>query len=155
MCIRDRDETIDPIEYVTSLNSELDRRLEEVQRREEEVKELQTLLHQQSETRDESGVAIGAAAIAEMVDSDELIREERAKLKQMQTDWEERFREGEITASLERAKLSRERRELAQRNAELEEQLVHFRRESDQSRKAGVSGSRRWLAKLGLSDNKE
>ncbi|NND96353.1 MAG: hypothetical protein HKN47_03365, partial [Pirellulaceae bacterium] len=142
----------DPVAYVHQLNAELDRRLDEVQRRESEVKELQALLQQQSETRDCSGVAIGAAAIAELVEGDELIREEREKLQSLQAQWEERFRESEITASLERAKLSRERRELALKNAELEEQLVHFRRESEETRALGGGTSRRWMAKLGLTD---
>ena len=81
-----------------------------------------------------------------------MVREEREKIREIQQDWEARFRESEIAASLERARISRERRALSLKNAELEEQLIHFRRESEENRKAGISGSRRWLAKLGLHD---
>ena len=59
----------------------------------------------------------------------------------------------EIEASLERAKLSRERQELAKKQAELEEQLEHLRREARHKDEGGSSSSRRWLVKLGLSDD--
>ena len=48
-----------------------------------------------------------------MIDENELVVQERERLQMLQVEWEEKFREGEIQASLERAKLSRERQELA------------------------------------------
>lgn len=143
-------EPIDPIQFVEQLNEEFERTREELNRRDEEVGELRCLLQQQSETR-ENGTAIGAAAIAGMIDTDELVQEERARLQQLQEEWEEKFRKGEIEASLERAKLSRERMELARKNSELEERLEHLERENRHVEQSGPS-SRRWLAKLGLSD---
>ena len=98
-------------------------------------------------------MAIGAAAIAEMIDSDELVQQERERLQLLQAEWEEKFRQGEIEASLERAKLSRERQELAKKQAELEEQLEHARRESRHANENGSASKRRWLVKLGLSDD--
>ena len=145
------DEIIDPIQYVEELQNELDRRDKEVERREQQVQELQYLLDQQSETR-EGGIAIGAAAITEMYDTDELVRDERERLQQMQEEWEEKFRQAEIEASLERAKLSRERQEVASKLADLEEQLAHAKRESRHSTTDDGAGSRRWLAKLGLAE---
>lgn len=136
----------DPAGYVEQLHREM-------QRRDEEINELRCLLEQQGGAR-EGDVAIGAAAIAQMVDSDELVQEERRRLQQLQAEWEEKFRQGEIAASLERAKLSRERQELARKNEELEEQLAHLRREC-RSVEAGGGPSRRWLAKLGLSEAEE
>ncbi len=86
----------------------------EIDRRDQEIAELKSIVEQQSNTRE--GLAIGAAAIAQMIDSDELVRNEREKLAAIQKEWESKLREAEIEMSLERAKLSRER-------AELEEQL--------------------------------
>ena len=145
------DENIDPIQYVEELQNELDRRDKEVERREQQIQELQHLLDQQSETR-EGGIAIGAAAITEMYDADELVRDERERLQRMQEEWEEKFRQAEIEASLERAKLSRERQEVASKLADLEEQLAHAKRESRYSMTDEGAGSRRWLAKLGLAE---
>ena len=108
---------------------ELDRRDEELKERSQQIRELQSLLDQQSETRD-GGIAIGAAAITQMFDADELVRDERERLQQMQEEWEDKFRQAEIEASLERAKLSRERQELAKKMSELEEQLAHAKREA-------------------------
>lgn len=121
----------------------------EVEASDREVAELRQLLEQQSQTCD-GGVAIGAAAIAEMIDDDELIQQERARLQQLQKEWEEKFREGEIEASLERAKLSRERQEVARQKVELEVQLERLHRELKDS--DGGGSTRRWLTKLGLSD---
>ncbi len=121
-------------------------------KREDEVHELRCLLDHQSETRD-GGIAIGAAAIAGMIDEDQLVVQERERLQMLQAEWEEKFRQGEIQASLERAKLSRERLELANTKADLEEQLEHFRRESRQRQENDSGSTRKWLAKLGLSDD--
>jgi predicted nucleic acid-binding Zn-ribbon protein len=141
-----------PIEFVERLSSELERLAAELAKREDEAHELRCLLDDQSETRD-GGIAIGAAAIAGMIDENELVVQERLRLQMLQAEWEERFRQGEIKASLERAKLSRERQELAKTQADLEEKLEHFRRESRHSQETGSGTSRRWLAKLGLNDD--
>jgi hypothetical protein len=60
------------------------------------------------------------------------------------------MREAEITASLERAKLSRERQELAKHQAELDEELAHLRREFRHQGDTKDTANRRWLVKLGL-----
>ncbi|MGB7348146.1 MAG: hypothetical protein WBD20_28235 [Pirellulaceae bacterium] len=140
-----------PTEYVSQLNEALQRALHEVEKRDEELVELREALEDGGSTP-RSAIENGTAAIEDLVDVDALIRDERERLQNQQREWEERFRETEIAASLERAKLSRERRELGRKNAELEEQLIHFRRESEMDQKSGGKGSRRWLAMLGLSD---
>ncbi len=119
----------------------------EIERREQEITELKSIIEQQSNTRE--GVAIGAAAIAQMIDSDELVLAEREKLAAIQKEWEAKLREAEIEMSLERAKLSRER-------AELEERL----RKPDAVKPASTETSssadgkpvRRWLEHLGLRE---
>lgn len=156
------EDSFDADQFAASLNAEIhsgretpaafiDRLRLEIESRDQEVVELRNLLDQQAETRSD-GTAIGASAIADMLDSDELIAQERMKLKQLQADWEEKFREGEIEASLERAKLSRERQEVSEKKQELELQLDQLQREYRQVNATGGSTSRRWLAKLGLAD---
>jgi hypothetical protein len=146
----DSSEPLDPVAYVRQLNGELASVREELERRDTEIHELRSLLDEQSTTCD-GGVAIGAAAIAEMIDADELVQQERERLQLLQEEWEEKFRQGEIEASLERAKLSRERLDLSRKNSELEERLEHIRRENRNGDESGAP-SRRWLTKLGLSD---
>ena len=94
-----------------------------------------------------------AAAIAQMIDQDELVQQERDKLQEMQRQWEAKLRQAEIDVSLERARLARQRQELEQRNAELEEQLCHQSRESQQAPAEAGKPTRRWLTKLGLTDD--
>ena len=155
------DDPVDPVQFVNELTDELDQCKEEIRERDDEIDELRSQLqqlrkqeHDRNESDHDSGVASGsgAASSTNTLDADTMVREEREKIREIQQDWEARFRESEIAASLERARISRERRALSLKNAELEEQLIHFRRESEENRKAGISGSRRWLAKLGLHD---
>ncbi len=129
----------------------LERLVRELESRNQEIQELRHLLDSQSKTHD-GQFAVGAAAIAGMIDSDELVQQERERLQRLQVEWEEKFREGEIEASLERAKLSRERQQLARKQAELAEELEHMKREARHQEASPSPSSRRWLAKLGLSD---
>lgn len=156
------EDSFDADQFAASLNAEIqsdretpaafiDRLRLEIENRDQEIVELRNLLDQQTETRAD-GTAIGASAIADMLDADDLIAQERMKLQQLQADWEEKFREGEIEASLERAKLSRERQEVFEKKQELELQLDQLQREFRQVKDTGGSTSRRWLAKLGLAD---
>lgn len=149
---------LDPTALVNKLISELERHEKELSNREEELGELRCILEQRTEIQQlpeadpSQGVAIGAAAIAQMLDNDELICDERERLQEMQTEWEEKFRKVEIEASLERAKLSRERQELAKKNVELEEQLEHLRRENNLA-KGTDSKKRRWMTELGITQD--
>ncbi len=148
---------LDPVAYIEQLCSELERRNIELKSKNDEIGELHCLLEQQGGAR-EGGLAVGAAAIAQMMDGNELVSEERERLKQLQAEWEEKFRKGEIEASLERAKLSRERQELAKREAELEEQIEHMKRELRlvaEASNSGTGSSRRWLQKLGLGEPRD
>lgn len=142
-----------PQEFVESLVERAERAERTLQKRDEEIGELRMLLENQSGTRND-GTAIGAAAIASMIDSDELVMEERERLAQLKNDWEDKFRQAEIEASLERAKLSRERQELAKRAQELEERLEELQREKRDNAAPAKTG-RRWLAELGLVGDSE
>lgn len=130
----------------------VERLLRDLESKSEEINELRYLLDQQSQTHD-GQIAVGAAAIATMIDDNELIQQERQRLQQLQIEWEEKFRDGEIEASFERAKLSRERQELAKRQELLEEQLEDLKREREQAASPKGGSSRRWLVKLGLAED--
>ncbi len=156
------EDSFDANQFAASLSNEIesgketpdafiDRLRLEIEHRDEEIAELRHLLDQQAETRSD-GTAIGASAIADMLDADELIAQERGKLRQLKVEWEEKFRVGEIEASLERAKLSRERQEVFAKKQELELQLEQLQPEHRQANEAGGSSSRRWWAKLGLTE---
>ncbi len=122
----------------------------EITRRDSEIAELRQLLEQQSSTVGD--VAIGAAAIAGLLDQDDLVREEREKLQQIQTEWQDKLRQAEIEVSLERARLARERQEIEKRNVELKDRMLE--RPGGEARDAelddGGKPARKWLAKLGL-----
>jgi hypothetical protein len=138
-------------EQCSRLNHEMACMQQELRARENEVAELRSLLEQRPEVQDRD-LAVGAAAITRLFDDDELIREERSRLKEIQAEWEAKFRDMEIAASIERASLARERRQLECQNAELEEQLAHLKQELRQESIAGPAQTRRWFAKLGLGE---
>ncbi|WP_164100452.1 coiled-coil domain-containing protein [Candidatus Laterigemmans baculatus] len=123
----------------------------EIRKRDAEIAELQQLLEHQSTAVGDS-VAVGAAAIAQMIDADDLVREEREKLQAIKAEWQEKLRQAEIDLSLERAKLARERRELEQKHADLQQQLAEAAELHRDASPADQPRRRRWLTQLGLSD---
>lgn len=124
----------------------------EIDRRDKEIAELKSIVEQQSNTHD--GVAIGAAAIAQMLDSDELVKLEREKLAAIQREWESKLRDAEIQISTERARLSRERLELESQARKLSEQTINLPPPSNSIADTKTDGKpvRRWLEHLGLRD---
>jgi hypothetical protein len=138
-------------EEVARLREENARLKGELKAREREIGEMRTLLENRPVVAG-GDLAVGAASIAMLLDGDELVQCERDRLKEIQEEWEAKFRDLEIASSIERAGLARQRRELEARNAELEEQLVHLQREIKQDAIAGPNQPSRWLAKLGLKE---
>lgn len=121
----------------------------EIERRDREIADLQTLVEQQAGARD--GVAIGAAGIAQLLDSDELIAQERQKLKDIQREWEDKLRQAEIDLSMERAKLARERIQL---ETQLEQIKAAAEAPPETPTVKGQPRTRKWLEHLGLRENK-
>ena len=119
----------------------------EVDRRDKEIAELKSLLAQQSTAS--NSMAIGAAAVAELLNHDDLIREERENLQMMQAQWKQKMREVEVKVSMERAKLARERTELDERVKETQVQSQHKAEATEKQ-----TGGSRWLARLGLGDER-
>lgn len=92
-------------------------------------------------------------ATADLINADEVIRQEREKLARLETEWREKLRKAEIDISVERAKIARDR-------AEIEEKLQSYQAQARQASNASsdADGSsaerptRRWLSRLGLKD---
>lgn len=152
------EEPMSPAQWIEAISERMIRAEQLAADRLAETEELRTLLQQQRDDRENFAfgeeVVTGASAIAGLVDADELVQEERQRLQDLKDHWEDKFRQTEIAASLERAKLSRERQELARRTAELEEKFEDLKR---QQRQVGTpdSGGRRWLAELGLAAERD
>jgi hypothetical protein len=146
------EEPCDP-RKVLEIEKILDETSREIARRDEELMGLRALLAQQSISQD--GLAIGAAAIADVVEADAIIVAERLRLKELQAEWEQKHRQAEIEISLERAKIARERLELQERIQDIETKQSHT--QGDSTAGMGTTADRaksrgRWLARLGLRD---
>lgn len=131
-----------------------------IEQKNREIEELEHLLSHQSESI--GGMAVGAAAIAEMLDQDELIQQERENLSRLQEEWKEKLSKAEVELSIERARIARERAELNERIAELEEaaglaasEPAEPTEESPKGNDKGSSGRGKWLNRLGLRDQEE
>jgi len=85
------------------------------------------------------------------IDADAVVQEERLRLQQLENEWHEKVRQAEVDLSLERAKLARERLELANRIPSATDPS-----QASEGGNAAGDASRpargRWLARLGLSE---
>ncbi len=125
--------------------------------KEQEIAELRELLNQQSTNL--GNVAVGAAAIADLLDQDELIQQERENLQQLKQQLQEKSRKSEVELSMERAAIARERQELEEKTRELEDELERIRKGKPQSA-ADADADRksqrgRWFKRLGLKDDEK
>jgi hypothetical protein len=115
-----------------------------------EIAELKELLQQQAENI--GSCAVGASAIAEVLDKDELIREERETLTRLEVELREKLRQFEIEASLERARLARERASLEEKLRVIEQEKVHAIPTGGSADSDKSKSSRRWLTRLGIKE---
>lgn len=141
------DEPCDPSK-ILEIQSIIQKTDAEIQRRDQEIHDLRSLLEQQAIAQ--NGLAIGVAAVAEMIESDAMIIAERLRLQEMQQDWEKKQRQAEIEMSLERAKLARERLELQEKSRTFE--ADHPPESAEEKFATKERGRGRWLARLGLRD---
>jgi len=121
--------------------------------KEREIAELRQLLENQSASL--GSVAVGAAALGQVLDNDALIREERENLRRLQAECEEKLRKAEIEVSLERAQIARERAQLEESRRAIGDHAEHSQAASDQADKSGKPAKPargRWLSRLGLKD---
>jgi chromosome segregation ATPase len=120
-----------------------------VAQKDQEISELKRLLEEQS--NDLNPTAVGAAAVADLLDTDELVRQEREKLAQVQAEWREKIGRAEIDISVERAKIARDRAELEDKMRQYQLDQV-TRAQNDEPLDASKPVRGRWLARLGLKD---
>ena len=123
-----------------------------VAKKQEEIDELTKLLDDQSSRLGD--VAVGAAAIAKVIDQDELIQEERARLEQLKTEWKEKLRKAEVAVSVERANLARHEVELQDKMETLEAEAAKLERQK-RNAPADPPDRGRWLTRLGLKDKED
>jgi hypothetical protein len=144
----DQDDDEEAVAERTSIEGTIHITDQIVAQKDREIAELKTLLEGRGSARGES------AAITELVDRDEIIRQEREKLQQVQAEWREKIGQAEIEISLQRAKIARERAELDEklRQLELESQRQEGAKEPAEP---GKPTRGRWLARLGLKDLEE
>jgi hypothetical protein len=145
------DESLDADER-TAIENAIKMTDEVIAEKEAELEELRRLLEYRSAMVPDA--AVGAAALGAVLDADELIVEERERLKGLQKEWEEKLRSAEVDLSLERARLSRERLELDDARREIDEFRKEFAAASKKPGSKTEPGSpkRRWMFRLGLSD---
>lgn len=119
-----------------------------VAQKDQEIAELKELLEQNANALP---AATGdPAAIAELLNGDEIIRQEREKLQQAQAEWREKIGQAEVDISVQRAKIARDRSELEGKNRQY--QAEQERRANEETGGAGKPAGGRWLARLGLKD---
>jgi hypothetical protein len=146
-------------ELIESTAVEVSKRDRIIEERDREIEELKMLLTRQSGVT--KGLAVGASAIAGVLDGDELIREERENLSRIKSEWEEKLRAAELEISTERARLARQRSELELAAADSRAQSSDDPDDSSENGPASETEidstkngkrKRRWLSRLGIRE---
>jgi chromosome segregation ATPase len=120
-----------------------------VAQKDEEISELKRRLEEQQGSQASKAATEGA--IADILDRDEIIRAERERLQQLQLEWREKIGKAETDLSVERAKIARERAEIA-------DKLQYFSPAQEPRTQAGNASDPskpargRWLSMLGLKE---
>jgi chromosome segregation ATPase len=152
----DYDENI-PEQRATKLSLEdtIARTDEVVAAKDAEIARLQAMLQEHP-----TSPMPNTAAVEEILNHEEVIREEREKLQLLQDQLREQFRQAEIDLSVERAKIARERLEIEEKTRNLPQFLTNpssgnsKESKTDPLKKQASLGGR-WLARLGLSETDE
>jgi hypothetical protein len=147
----DEEEDSEAAERRLSLEATIAITDEVVAQKDREIAELRQLLEDQAGNI--GSIAVGATAIAGILDQDELIAQERARLAQIQAEWREKLRQAEIDISVQRATIARDR-------AQIDEKLANHQFDLDRMKAVGPTApgakpSRRWLSRLGLKESEE
>ena len=118
-----------------------------------EIDELRHLLNSQSSSL--GSIALGAAALEQVLDQDAIVREERQRLQQLQEECRAKQRQVEIELAVERARLARRDAELEEkaRNAEPRRAAAGGNTETEALAPTGRPVRGRWRAQLGLTDD--
>ena len=108
-----------------------------------------------SQAKQVGEVAVGAAAVAQLLDTDELVKEEREALKRLQDQLREQLRQAELETSVERARLAREKSELEEKLRSFEAEKASLGPAGGGSGDAKANKSRKWLTRLGLGEGEK
>ncbi|HVC97575.1 MAG TPA: hypothetical protein VND64_28090, partial [Pirellulales bacterium] len=120
--------------------------------KEQELDDLRRNLAAASDNQ--GAMAASAAASDELLSHDENVRAERARLQQLQLEWEEKLRHAEVELSVERAKMARQRAEIEERQRQLQElQAQRADAPADAPAKEKKPQRGRWLTRLGLKED--
>jgi chromosome segregation ATPase len=142
-------------EEQTSLKNSMEIMDEIVLEKDDEIRELQRMLSEQTAIHASAEVSHGPSA-----DDQEAVSNEPSDLQQLQSQWREKLGQAEVELATERAKISRDRNEIADQFAELQTErrrLEEFSAsfsdpdlDSPKSKRVG-----RWFARLGLHHPEE
>ncbi len=140
------DETLDDMSELVTRAEQL------VAERDEQIR----LLQQRLSTAESQALASALSAadeprqrIVEVLDKDELVQQERERLKKMQDDWEEKSRKAEVETAMERARIARMRTELEERIRGLEAKQQQFAQRNPAGNAPNKpERERRWLDHL-------
>lgn len=119
-----------------------------VAEKEQQIEEMKCQLARRPAEADQS------QAVADVLDADEVVRNEREKLRLLQEHWQEKLRKAEIEISVERAKLARERATMEEQIQSYEAQIAQLSAaesaspDTDGTKKSGRGN---WLSRLGLT----
>ncbi len=93
-----------------------------------------------------------AGAVQQLIDADAVIIEHRVRIAEVEKEMNDKLRAAEIELSVERAKLAREKVQLAEWQAEID---AHRPPQEPGNPSETRSPKRRWLSKLGLGEDKD
>lgn len=117
-------------------------------------RELETLRHLlEDQAANLGAVAVGAAAVGQLLDQDEIIRQQRETLQRLEAEWREKLRQAEVELSLERAALARKEAELNEKLREVEELRAQLA--SGQSNSDTQKGTGGWRSFFGLQESRK
>jgi chromosome segregation ATPase len=127
-----------------------------VSQRDQEIAALKQRLAEQPETPVPKPTPPSDAAVAEVLDRDALVQEERKRLLALQNEWQDKMRQAEVEISVQRAKIARERSDLEEKMRVLEDGKASLAADqasgTPRSPEDLKKPARRWLERLGLKE---
>lgn len=121
-----------------------------------EIEQLRRKLQQLKNSTASAAESDREESVDEILNTDEIIQQEREKLLLLQEEMREKQRKSEIEISLERARLARERVALEEKIATFEEQAGQFDESDGDDQVEEETGNKsrsRWMARLGLGES--
>lgn len=117
-------------------------------------RELESMRHLlENQATNLGAMAVGAAAVGELLDHDEIIRQQRETLQRLEAEWREKLRQAEVELSLERAALARQRAELDEKLRQMEELQTQGLAGSSETPPQKPAGG--WRSFFGLNEGRK